>query len=60
MLDRPMPCKIGTVPGLVIVKKGTKIVVGKVIDYRKYDGYVWERGLVHQVNDDGYFFLERM
>lgn len=53
------PCKIGTIPSLVILKYRYKIKVGKRIIFREDQiGSKWMRGKITQVNDNGYFFVE--
>ena len=50
------PCKIGTIPMLVIIRRG-KPAVGKHLYVRENcDGSKWSMVIVDGVNPDGYFF----
>lgn len=52
-------CKVGTIPGLVVLKAGTKPSVDKKIEFRNpAHGSKWQFGRVTKVNDDGYFFID--
>ena len=55
-------CKIGTQPGLVVLKGGYKPMVGREVMFRRHNGNVgvWERGIVDKINPDGYFFINLM
>lgn len=56
------PCKVGTVPGLVVLWKNSKPKVGHKIKYRDDELTYgrWETGIVWKMHDDGYFFIDRM
>ena len=57
----PRPCKMGTIPMLVIVDGRTKVAVGKRIRWREAESNSkWGYALVDRVNPDGYFFAERI
>ena len=55
------PCKLGTVPALVVVHGGDrdKIEPGRFVRVRERDGAPWERVLVRRVNPDGWFQADR-
>lgn len=55
------PCKLGTVPSLVVVHGSdiAKIEPGRYVRVRERDGVPWERVLVRKVNPDGYFQADR-
>lgn len=48
-------CKIGTQPGLVVLKVGCRLEVGRAIWFRRHNGNVgvWERGIVDKINHEG-------
>jgi len=59
--DTPRPCKIGTVPSLVILRGSEKPKLGEKIMYRiAEDGSKWECGIVDRINPDGYFFMSKL
>lgn len=61
MAAKVHPCKVGTVPGLVILRYNYKIEPNKRIVFRNADyGTKWQTGIITEVNDDGYFFIEKM
>lgn len=57
---KQVPCKIGTIPRVVIVDGRCRIAVGKEIRVREpIHGSRWQTVKVWKVNPDGYFFAER-
>lgn len=53
-------CKVGTQPWLIVLKPGSRAVVGRRIWFRRHDGKQgrWTSGTVTKVNGDGYFFVD--
>ena len=52
-------CKIGTMPGLVILKGNSKPTVGRSITFRRAEPRSkWQTGKVDRINPDGYFFID--
>jgi hypothetical protein len=53
------PCKVGTVPWVVVVWGNSRPKVGRHITFRDWKhGSGWQEGIVTRVNPDGYFFVE--
>lgn len=55
------PCKLGTMPALVVVhgRDVGKIAPGGMIRVRERDGAPWQLVTVRSVNADGYFQADR-
>ena len=55
-------CKVGTIPEYIWLRHHYKIVVGKIILFRRlWSGqwtHRWEKGRIWRVNPRGFFFVE--
>ena len=62
MSGKPRPCKIGTIPALVVFRYRYKLAVGKVLIVRDPGtGSGWYKVRVLGINPDShYFFCERV
>jgi hypothetical protein len=59
MAAKPRPCKMGTMPMVVIVDGRCKVEPGKRIRWREAQhGSKWRHARVEKVYPDGYFFAE--
>lgn len=59
-MARERPCKVGTIPSLVILRYRYNIEPGKRIVFRMAaHGTRWETSIVDRVNENGYFFVRR-
>jgi len=52
-------CKVGTIPSEIVLKHNYKIEIGKFIYFRhSFMANKYHQGVITQVNNDGYFFVE--
>jgi hypothetical protein len=58
-IEKCSPCKIGTIPKLLQVHGGDKVAVGKYIRVKYAEGGRWEKVLVTEVHDNGYFKADK-
>ena len=58
-IEKCRPCKIGTIPKLLRVHAGDRIAVGKYVRVKYDEGGRWEKVLVTEVHDDGYFKADK-
>lgn len=53
------PCKLGTMPAMVVLDGRSELAVGKWVRVRECVGGPWSRVLVRRVDPDGYFQADR-
>jgi hypothetical protein len=58
-LEAARPCKLGTMPAMVILDGRARLAVGKWVQVRECVGGPWTRVLVQRIDADGYFQADR-
>lgn len=58
-IDKARPCKIGTIPTVVLLDNRSSLNVGNWVRVQYVENGDWEKVLVTKVQDDGYFMADR-
>lgn len=59
MIKKERPAKVGTQPWLIVIDGRCKVLVGRRVIFRKSGhGEKWMHGVITQINEDGFLFID--